>query len=191
MSPDPDDITAVLLRAGDGAPDAVDRLFALLYEDLRNAAQACLRRERADHTLQPTALVHEAYLRLVDQTRCRWRNRAQFLAVAGRAMRRILVDHARGRARAKRGGGWAKLPLDEAFDVATEAGAAGFLELDAALQRLEARQPEKAKLVELRFFAGLTHEECADVLGVSPRTVARWWDFAQAWLYRALSSDAA
>ena len=185
----PEDVTEILLRAGAGTPGTVDRLFAVLYAELRGSASACLRRERADHTLQPTALVHEAYLRLVDQSRCEWKNRAQFLAVASRAMRRVLVDHARGRGRVKRGGGWERRPLEEAFDVATDEGATTMLELEAALERLEQRQPEKARVVELRFFGGLTHEECAETLGVSPRTVARWWDYAQAWLYRELASD--
>lgn len=187
MSTD-DDVTEILLRAAAGAPADVDRLFAALYAELRGTAQAHLRRERPDHTLQPTALVHEAYLRLVDQDRCAWKNRAQFLAIASRAMRRVLVDHARGRGRVKRGGGWERRPLDEAFDVATDEGAAAMLALEDALGRLERAQPEKARVVELRFFGGLTHEECAEVLGVSSRTVSRWWDFAQAWLYRELAS---
>jgi len=167
------------------------RLFELLYADLRLIADGRLRRESSGHTLQPTALVHEAYLRLVDQTRCRWQNRAHFLAVASQAMRRILVDHARGKQRVKRGGAWKRVSLDEALDVSGEQGAEHIIVLDTALRKLETSQPEKARVVEMRYFGGLTNEECAEVLQVSARTVIRYWDYAQAWLYREMTSDPA
>jgi RNA polymerase sigma factor (TIGR02999 family) len=187
-TPERHDVTEVLLRAADGSAEASDRLYSLLYEELRKMAGRHMRKERQDHTLQPTELVHEAYVRLIDQTRCQWRNRAHFLAVASRAMRRILVDHARGRARAKRGGGWDKRPLEEAMSITSAENPTTILALDKALDRFAQKQPEKARIVEMHFFGGLTHQECADVLGISARTVLRHWEYAQAWLYREMSA---
>jgi RNA polymerase sigma factor (TIGR02999 family) len=183
------DVTQILLRASAEAPASCDLLYSLVYQELRDIAGRRLWRERPDHTLQATALVNEAYLRMVDQTRCEWRNRVQFLAVAGQAMRRILVDHARSRLRQKRGGGAEKLPLEAALTLGEEGTDATVLALEAALQRFERIHPDKARVVELRFFAGLTQDECAVELGVSSRTVARYWDYAQAWLYREMRSD--
>lgn len=183
------DVTAVLLKATDGSADASDRLLTVLYEELRTVADRLLLGECPEHSLQATDLVHEAYLRLVDQTRCQWQNRAHFLAVAAQAMRRILVDHARGRRRAKRGGGRGKLPLDEALLIGSEEADEMLLSLDDALETLGVLHPEAARVVEMRFFGGLTIEESACVLGRSPRTVSRHWEFAHAWLYRKIRTD--
>ncbi len=180
------DITQVLLQAGDGAPSSVDRLFAVLYDDLRHLAIQRMRYEDPSITLQATALVHEAYARLVDQTRCQWQNRAQFLAVASRVMRRILVDHARRRGRQKRGQGWRREDLSEQLASGAVVDEDQLVLLDDALRALEARYPRHASVVEMRFFGGLTQEEAAAALGVTDRTVRRDWEFARAWLYRAL-----
>ena len=185
---DSGDITQALLEASEQVPGSFDRLFALVYEDLRQLAVARMSREDDGHTLQATALVHEAYARLVDQSRCRWQNRAHFLAVASQAMRRTLVDHARGRGALKRGGGWDRVPFDEALTIGSPHSDPALLALDDSLRRLEATHPDKARLVEMRFFGGLTHEECAEVLSLSVRTVARHLDFAQSWLYREMTS---
>ncbi|MEZ5064291.1 MAG: sigma-70 family RNA polymerase sigma factor [bacterium] len=190
MAEPPTDVTEILLQARGGAPGATDRLLAALYSDLRGMADRFLRHERADHTLQPTELVHEAYFRLVDQTRCAWQDRAHFLAIASQAMRRILVDHARRRGSAKRGGGVPRIPLHEATNLIGGGDDTTLLALDFALDKLAAVHPDSARVVELRFFGGLTHEECAGVLDVSPRTVSRHWEFARAWLYREMSGDA-
>jgi RNA polymerase sigma factor (TIGR02999 family) len=189
--PESQDATAVLLEATGGSERAADRLLAIVYDDLREAAARLLRRERADHTMQATELVHEAYLRLVDQTRCEWQNRAHFLAVASLAMRQILVDHARRRGSKKRGGDKVKVELDEALILGTERADEMILSLEEALGKLTARYPEAGRVVEMRFFGGLTHEECACVLGFSPRTSSRHWEFAQAWLAREIAADAA
>ena len=182
------DITQLLLTAGGGAPEATERLFAALYDDLRRVARERMRREDPAHTLQATALVHEAFVRLIDQTRCQWKNRAHFLAVASRVMRRILVDHARARGRIKRGGDFERVPFDEQALAAGGAIDEGtLLALDDALRRLEPEHPEAARVVEMRFFGGLTQEESASVLGVTDRTIRRHWDFARAWLFRELS----
>lgn len=187
--PEPrDDVTRLLsaLAAGDQA--AVSPLFAIVYDELRRVAAAALRRERPDHTLQPTALVHEAYLRLASEPDERWQSREHFLAVAARAMRRVLVDHARGHNAQKRGRGEPVLSLED-----IDAAAPGvvreidFLALDIALTRLASFDPRQAQLVELRFFGGLTVEEAARVAGVSPRTVKREWQVARAWLRREMS----
>jgi RNA polymerase sigma factor (TIGR02999 family) len=182
----PLDATSVLLESTDGSQEATDRLLLLVYEELRDQAERLLRGERSDHTLQATELVHEAYLRLVDQTRCRFQDRAHFLAVASQAMRRVLVDHARRRSSGKRWGGQRKVSLDEALQVGTEESDALLLSLDLALGKLSEKYPEAARVVEMRFFGGLTHEECACVLGFSPRTASRQWEFAQTWLYREI-----
>ena len=181
------DLTSVLLETTTGSPAAADRLFSLLYDELREKAAALLRRERPDHTLRSTDLVHEAYLRLADQARCQWQDRAHFLAVASRAMRRILVDHARRRGSQKRGSGQVNLSLDEALVVGTDESDHVLRSLDEALGRLIEHHPEAARVVEMRFFGGLTLEECGCVLGVSSRTASRYCDFAQAWLYREMN----
>lgn len=169
--------------AGDSA--SLDRLLPLVYEELRRIAARHLERERPDHTLQPTALVHEVYFRLIDQRQVDWRNRAQFLGIAAEMMRRILVNHARERAARKRGGGWRKVTLTEALD---QPGSDVDIEgLDEALRRLAGHDARKARLVELRFFGGLTMAEAAEVLEISPATAERDWKFARAWLFDALS----
>jgi RNA polymerase sigma factor (TIGR02999 family) len=158
--------------------------MATVYEDLRRVARRRLRSERADHSLAPTALVHEAYVRLVDLRRVRWQNRAQFFAIAARLMRRILVDHARGHAAAKRGVAW-KVPLSDHVGT-TMPRDVDLLDLDGALERLATLDPRLGDLVVLRFFGGLTVEEAADVLARSPATVKRDWTRARAWLFREL-----
>lgn len=168
----------------------MDSLLALVYDDLREAAARLLRRERSDHTMQATELVHEAFLRMVDQTRCDWQNRAHFLAIASRAMRRILVDHARRRGSQKRGSGQAKVELDEALVVGSEDTDTLVQELELALTKLAQQYPDAARVVEMRFFGGLTHDECALVMGFSRRTATRHWSFAQSWLYREIRVDA-
>ena len=166
----------------DGDDGALGELLPLVYAELRRLAAGYLRRERPGHTLQPTALVNEAYLRLVDQSHVHWQNRAHFLGVAAQMMRRILVDHARGQRAEKRGGEIQKLSLDENIDVSGER-AADLVALDEALERLAELDPQKSRIVELRFFGGLSVEETAEVLGVSAPTVKRQWRMAKAWLY--------
>jgi RNA polymerase sigma factor (TIGR02999 family) len=161
-----------------------------VYAELRRRAAAQLRRERPGHTLQPTALVHEAYIRLVGQDRTDWQNRAQFLAVASQMMRRILVDRARARHAGKRGGGGAHVSLDDAAGVAAPAPGVDVLDLDAALDQLAAFDPRKSRIAELRFFGGLSLEETGHVLEISAKTVERDWQAARAWLFRALSRQA-
>src|SRR4029077_435112 len=187
MSHDGNDVTGMLVAWGQGDQAADSRLIAVVYEDLRRVARRRLRGERADHSLAPTALVHEAYLRLVDLRRVRWQNRAQFFAIAARVMRQILVDHARAHAAAKRGGpGW-KVPLADAVG-ATAPPEVDLLDLDAALGKLAAIDARLGELVVLRFFGGLTVEEAADALGLSPATVKRDWNRARAWLFRELGA---
>ena len=186
MSDRTHEVTDLLQAWGSGDEGARDRLMPLVYQDLRRRAAAQLRRERRDHTLQPTALVHEAYLRLVDQRRAQWQNRAQFLAVASRMMRRILVDRARGRRMAKRSGNWARVGLDETV-VATPASEVDVLDLDRALADLAAFDERKSQIAELRFFGGLSLEETGHALGLSVATVERDWQAARAWLFKALS----
>ena len=181
------DVTTILLAATSGSPPAADRLFSLLYNELRERAALLLRRERVGHTLRSTDLVHEAYMHLADQTRCRWQDRAHFLAVASQAMRRILVDHARRRGSQKRGGGHVKVSFDEALVVGTDETDEVLRSLEEALGRLAVDHPKAARVVEMRFFGGLTHAECAHVLGFSPRSASRYWEFAQAWLYREIA----
>ena len=183
------ELTTLLDQTQGGDATAADQLFARVYDQLRLMAESLMRHERADHTLQPTALVHEAYLKLVDQTRVQWKGRAHFFAVAAQALRRILIDHARTRRRAKRGGGAArKLLLDEHI-VESYDRAVDLLALDGALVRLAEESPESAQLIEMRFFAGLSIKETAAVLGRSTATVEREWRYARAWLFRALASE--
>jgi RNA polymerase sigma factor (TIGR02999 family) len=168
----------------EGGP-AVDALLPDVYAELRRRAAAYLRRERPGQTLQPTALVHEAYLRLQHDRPDRWRNRAHFCAIAAQAMRRILIERARSRAAAKRGGAPARVTLDEGM-AAGEAASVDLLALDRALDELAAISPEQARVIELRYFGGLTIEETAEAMGTSPATVKRHWTVARAWLARAL-----
>jgi RNA polymerase sigma factor (TIGR02999 family) len=189
------DVTGLLLAWGAGDRAALDALLPAVYAELRRQAERAMRREATGHTLQPTALVHEVYLRLVDQRRARWAGRTQFYAVAAQVMRRVLVDHARGRGRAKRGGGAASVTLQDADGMqgwsagapAADAAGVDVLALDDALTRLAALDPRKARLVELRYFAGLSIREAATALGVSPATVGREWDVARRWLGRELA----
>lgn len=186
----PDAATLLTGFASGDRPEAAAELLPLVYGELRALARHYLRGERSNHTLQPTALVHEAYLKLVDQTRVDWKGRAHFLAIAAQAMRRILVDHARAVGAQKRGGDRRRLTLDGLPEDAPFRGAE-LLELSDALDRLAALSPRQARLVELRFMAGLTVEEAAEVLGVSTPTAERDWVFAKAWLRRELQNGRA
>ncbi len=177
--------TALLVTADSGDGDALDRLVPLLYDELRAMAHRQLGRERRDHTLQTTALVHEAYLKMVDDTKVTRRGRAYFFAAAARAMRQVLIDYARRRKAEKRGGGARALSLDEE-QIAVDEFAAELLDLDRALEQLAALNPRHARVVECRFFAGMSVEETAEALDVSPRTVKYDWALARAWLYDAL-----
>jgi RNA polymerase sigma-70 factor (ECF subfamily) len=179
------DVTALLQAWTGGDLAARDRLMSVVYRDLHRRAAAYLRRERAGHTLQPTALVHEAYMRLVDQHRVVWQNRGQFFGVAAQMMRRILVDRARARKMAKRSGQWARVTVDDAAR-ATPPVNVDVLDLDAALVRLAEFDPRKCRLAELRFFGGLTLAEASDALGISPATAERDWQAARAWLSKEL-----
>jgi RNA polymerase sigma factor (TIGR02999 family) len=183
---DPGDVTQLLVAARDGDHRAVDRLVPHVYDELRAVAERLMREERLDHTLQATALVHEAYLKLVDQTRVQWQDRAHFFAVAAQALRRILVDHARAHGRVKRGGGQTRVLLRDEL-LASYQPEVDVVALDEALARLAAKHPDHARIVEMRFFAGLTVDEVAALLEVTPRTVERKWRFARAWLKQALS----
>ena len=180
--PSQQDVTRLLVRLTDGDRGVLDELLPVVYGELRKLASSYLRRERVGHTLQPTALVHEAYMRLVDQTQVQWQNRAHFFGVAAQMMRRILVDHARAHEAEKRGGEFQKLSLDENIDVSGERDV-NLVALDDALNLLAEIDPQKMKIVELRFFGGLSVEETAEVLGVSAPTVKRQWRMAKAWLY--------
>lgn len=179
---DSENITRLLIQLTNGNQDAVDALLAMIYDELRRLAASYLRRERPDHTLQPTALVHEAYMRLIDQTQVNWQNRAHFFGVAAQMMRRILVDHARVHNAEKRGHEYQKLSLDENIDKAVERSHE-LIMLDDALKTLAEVDPQKSRIVELRYFGGLTVEETAEVMGVTPITIKRHWRMAKAWLY--------
>ena len=186
MKPSPEEITGLLLAWGKGDRAALDRVIPLVYQELRRLAHRQMRRERAGDTLQTTALVNEAYLRLVDYERMAPRDRAHFLAIAAQAMRRILIERARSRRSAKRGSGAQQVSLDEVADVSDER-AADVLALDEALTQLAAIDPRKSQIVELKYFGGLTIEETAEVLGVSAPTVERDWHTAKIWLHREIS----
>lgn len=179
----------MLVRASRGDGEAVNRLFPLVYDELRGLAERALLRERCDHTLQATALVHEAYMKLVGREPVAWRDRAHFRALAAQAIRHILVDHARTKKREKRGGGRGRVPLREDM-TPDRAGGVDLVALDEALHRLSNDHPRKTLVVELRFFGGLTVAETAEVLGVNARSVERDWQFARAWLFRALAEVA-
>lgn len=183
----PENITLMLRDWGEGHPEALDRLLLFVYDELHRQASRYLRRERGDHTLQTTALINEAYLKLVDQRDVRWQNRAHFFGIAAQAMRRILVDYARTAKREKRGGADVKLQLDEALNVSGNERPIDLVALDEALDRLCALDERQAKIVELRYFSGMTEQETAEVLGISPATVRRDWTFARAWLHSQLA----
>ena len=186
MKTTPQDVTGMLARRrGDNKEDVAAELVSLLYDELHRLASYYFRRERTKHTLQPTALVHEAYLRLVAQQHVVWKNRSHFLGVAAQLMRRILVDHARGREAAKRGGRVREVTWERALAVSPER-APELLALDEALSRLASIDPQQARVVELRFFGGLTVEETAQALSISPATVKREWSMAKAWLSREI-----
>ena len=181
-------VTQLLIDWSNGDKAAVDKLIPLVYDELRRLARYYMRRERAGATLQTTALVNEAYMRLVDQKNVQWQNRAHFFAIAAQLMRRILIDRARKRYNSKRGGDVRKVSLDQAAIVST--GRSGDLvALDEALTDLEAIDQRKSKVVELRFFGGLNIEETAEVMSISPATVQREWSMAKAWLYREISQN--
>jgi RNA polymerase sigma factor (TIGR02999 family) len=180
------DITRLLRELSQGRSNSLDRLMPLVYDQLRRISHRQLRGERRGHTLSTTALVHEAYLKLVDIEAVDWRDRGHFFAMAGRLMRRVLVDHARTRKRRKRGGDWVRVPLDGALDVSIER-ADTLLALDEALDRLEARNERQSRVVHYRFFVGLSVEETAAALGISEATVKRDWAYSRAWLNRSLA----
>ena len=184
--PSRSDVTQLLLDWSRGDRSALDRLMPLVYDELRALAKRSLSHERSGHTLQGTALVHEAYLKLVDQRQVRWQDRAHFFAVAAQLMRRILVDHARRHGAAKRGSGRPGLPPEEADVPGLPAPSVDLLALDRALDRLAALDVRQARIVVLRFFGGLTIEETAEVQQISPATVKNEWSLARAWLYREL-----
>jgi RNA polymerase sigma factor (TIGR02999 family) len=184
----PDHVTQLLIDWSNGDKAALDKLIPLVYDELRRLARYYMRRERSGATLQTTALVNEAYLRLIDQKNVRWQNRAHFFAIAAQLMRRILIDRARKRYNSKRGGDVQKISLDEAA-VVSKARAGDLVALDEALSDLEKMDQRKGKVVELRFFGGLNIEETAEVMAISPATVQREWSMAKAWLYRELSGE--
>ena len=181
------DITGLLRQAGEGNKAALDELMVVVYDELHRIAVNYLRQERRDHTLQPTALVNEAYLRLVNQREVKWQNRAQFFGLAAEMMRRILVNHAEARRTGKRGGAFQKVPFEDTA-IMVEESPVDLLALDLALAKLAAFDPAKTKIIELRFFGGLTMEEIADVMGSSVATVERQWSLARAWLFREMST---
>jgi len=190
MNPDEQhshEITLMLRQWSNGSGEALDNLLPLVYDELHRQAARYLRRENKDHTLQPTALINEAYLKLIDQREVNWENRTHFFAIAAQAMRRILVDHARTKHREKRGGDDAKLPLDEALMVVADEKNIDLIALDEALTRLEMKDKQQTRIVELRYFSGLSLEETAEALNISRTTAARDWAMARAWLHRELT----
>ncbi len=183
------EITQLLAEWSDGNQAALDELYPLVYEELHRLARRYMSRERKGHTLQTTALINEAYVRLVDQRNVQWANRSHFFAISAQIMRRILIDHARRHAYAKRGGGARQVSLDETAQVLQD-NLSEFLRLDEALQSLAQLDPRRSQVVELRYFGGLNNEEIAGVLKISENTVIRDWNMARAWLYRQLSGGA-
>jgi len=179
-------VTQLLLDWRQGDEEALEKLLPLVYGELRRLAGSYLRNERADHTLQPTALVHEAYLRLVNQDQVEWQNRAHFIGMAARIMRNILVDHARQHRALKRGGALQKIPLDEALGIVTQDHNVDLVDLDDALAQLTKRDARQGQIVELRFFGGLRNKEIAVAMDLSESTVKREWEHARAWLFRKL-----
>jgi RNA polymerase sigma-70 factor (ECF subfamily) len=188
MTSSPQNITQLLVEWGNGDKEALDKLLPIVYEELRRQAERFLRRERPNHTLQPTALIHEAYLKLINQEHMRWQNRAQFFGIAAQLMRRILVDHARGKQAAKRGGEDVKLQLDEAM-IGGRQKDVNLVTLDEALNRLGQLDEQQGKIVELRYFSGLSIDETSAAVSISPATVKRDWTIAKAWLRREILSD--
>jgi RNA polymerase sigma factor (TIGR02999 family) len=188
IKPPPNEITERLIAWGAGDRAALDQLLPVVYQELRRMAGNYLRQENPGHTLQPTALVHEAWLRLIDQARVDWRNRAQFFGVAAQMMRRILVDYAKAKHREKRGGDAVKLSLDDVINLSRER-AAELLALDDALDELMRVDERKSRVIELRYFGGFSVEETAQILGVSPETVMRDWKLAKAWLYQQIRRE--
>ncbi|MBZ5655775.1 MAG: sigma-70 family RNA polymerase sigma factor [Acidobacteriia bacterium] len=182
-------VTQLLVRWRAGDPEALEALMPLVYDELRRLAHHYLRQERSDHTLQSTALVHEAYLRLTGNAPPQWQSRAHFFGIAAHLMRQILVEHARSRGTAKRGGNAPRLALDESLAMPQTSGV-DVIALDRALQALSELDAQQGRIVELRFFAGLTIEDTSEVLGVSPATVKRDWTTARAWLFRAMTGEA-
>jgi RNA polymerase sigma-70 factor (ECF subfamily) len=182
-------VTQLLIGWSNGDKDALDALMPVVYDELHRQASRYLRRERVGHTLQTTALIHEAYLRLIDQRNVHWQNRAHFYGIAAQLMRRILVDHARTRKRAKRGGSDLRVSLSKA-DVFAKVRDLDIVALDEALERLALIDEQQSRIVELRFFSGLTVEETAEVLSISPATVKRDWSMAKAWLHREVTREA-
>lgn len=179
----PSDITQLLIQMTDGNTEAVNQILPMIYSELRKLASSYLRRERSNHTLQPTALVNEAYLKLIDQKKVKWQNRAHFFGIAAQVMRRILLDHARKHTAEKRGGAAEVLPIEEEILVVSQEKSAELIALDEALENLAKMDEQKAKIVELRYFGGLSIEETAEVMGVSVPTINRQWKMAKAWLY--------
>ena len=188
MDPDATEITNFLRAHAAGDSSALDRLLPRVYDELRRIARARLRHERTDHTLAPTDLVHEAFLKLVPFQGVDWKDRAHFFAIASRAMRNVLVDHAMRRSAAKRGGGSTTLTLGEHGAAATETSLDDLIALSDALERLERLDPRQARVVECRFFGGLSLDETAEALHIAPATVSRDWTFARAWLHRELAA---
>ena len=189
MNPSPQQVTQLLVAWGNGDEVAREELISVVYQELHRLAHHYMKRESPGHTLQTSALVNEAFVRLVDQRNVRWQNRAHFFGIAAQMMRRILVDYARNRRYSKRGGGARAMALDDALIVSDERSAE-VVSIHEALQQLAELDPRKGQIVELRFFGGLSIEETAEVLGVSPGTVMRDWTLAKAWLRREISSDA-
>jgi len=183
------EVTVFLKAWSGGDREAADRLMMLVYDEMRRLAASYLRQQRSDHTLQPTALVHEAYMKLIDVSQVDWQDRAHFFAVAAQTMRHILVDHARAVAADKRGGGAQKIALDEAVSFSNQQQDVDLLALDEALQKLAEQDATQSRIVELRFFGGLTVEETAEVLRISPATVKREWSTARAWLFRRMRDE--
>jgi RNA polymerase sigma factor (TIGR02999 family) len=188
MGPSEADVTKLLSELAQGSQSAADKLVPLVYDELKRLARSYMRRERPDHTLQTTALVHEAFLKLAQQKSPRWQGRAHFYGIAARLMRQVLIDHARGHMRDKRGGEKVTLPLDEALAFSPEQSEE-LVKLDEALDRLAKIDARQSRIVELRFFAGMTVEETAEFLGISPKTVKRDWAVAKAWLHAEVSED--
>lgn len=182
----PHEITQLLDEWSSGNQAALDKLYPLVYEELRRMAHRFMRRERKGHTLQTTALINEAYLRLVDQKHVHWANRSHFFGISAQIMRRILVDHARGYLRKKRGGGGQRISLDE-IPLVTKEGAEEIIRLNDALENLAKQDPRRSQVVELRYFGGLNNDEIGEVLKISANTVTRDWNMARAWLYQQLS----
>ena len=186
----PENITELLASYGRGNKESLDQLMPIVYDELRRQAARYLRREQVGHTLQTTALIHEAYVRLVDQRNMQWQNRAHFFGIAAQMMRRILVDHARSKKRVKRGGSEIRVSFEDA-NVAAKGQDLDVVALDQALERLGQIDEQQSRVVELRFFSGLSVEETAEVMGISKATVKRDWSMAKAWLHRELSGEIA